>query len=373
MKRNSLIHKLIHNCFYWLYGPIREYPQKIKAKRKHRLDKERLEKIYNSCQKERRIFYLGTTNHNNLGDNAQFYCIRKWINKNFPNYPCHEFESDSILDKNFGFLDLFIKTYKENDLIIFQSGYTTQDLGGNHDEMHRKICELLPNAHILMMPQTIFFREDKNRLRTSNSLNKAKNMLFLARDKNSFDQAKEMFPNIKVECYPDIVTTLIGKYYFENDRNGVCLCVRNDGEKYYTDKELKSLSNRLERDGDLVTWTDTSIKKSAKQIHAKFKDFIDNEIKSFSRYNVTITDRYHGTIFSLCAGTPVIILKTTDHKVTSGAEWFNGIYDEHVYVASSLNEAYEIWQKIKRKSISHKMQDYFEIEYYDKLKGLLSY
>lgn len=51
-----------------------------------------------------------------------------------------------------------------------------------------------------------------------------------------------------------------------------------------------------------------------------------------SHYKVVITDRYHGTIFSLIANTPVIIIKSTDHKVTTGADWFKGIYDDYVYV-----------------------------------------
>ena len=68
---------------------------------------------------------------------------------------------------------------------------------------------------------------------------------------------------------------------------------------------------------------------------------------------VTITDRYHGTIFSLCAGTPVIILKTTDHKVTTGADWFKGVYDDYVYVAKDLDDAYSLCQKVLAKKLSY--------------------
>ena len=65
---------------------------------------------------------------------------------------------------------------------------------------------------------------------------------------------------------------------------------------------------------------------------------IINEIERYSHYKLIVTDRYHGTIFSLVAGTPVIIIKTTDHKVITGAEWFKGLYDKYVYVANTLDD-----------------------------------
>ena len=84
---------------------------------------------------------------------------------------------------------------------------------------------------------------------------------------------------------------------------------------------------------------------------------------------MTITDRYHGTIFSLCAGTPVIIIKTTDHKVTTGADWFKGVYDDYVFVASNLDDAYIIAKELLRKDCNYTLIPYFKTNYYDKLKS----
>ena len=100
------------------------------------------------------------------------------------------------------------------------------------------------------------------------------------------------------------------------------------------------------------------------------KYYIESEIETYSNYQVTITDRYHGTIFSLCAGTPVIILKTTDHKVTTGADWFKGVYDDYVYVAEDLDDAFHKAKEILTKNLNHQLKPYFKTEYYDKLKSL---
>ena len=71
-----------------------------------------------------------------------------------------------------------------------------------------------------------------------------------------------------------------------------------------------------------------------------------------------------------CAGTPVIIIKTTDHKVTTGADWFKGVYDDYVYVAEDLNDAYNQAMKIMGKKLQNNLPAYFKETYYDKLKGL---
>lgn len=60
---------------------------------------------------------------------------------------------------------------------------------------------------------------------------KAKNMLFLARDAKTQEIAKMMMPNSHIILYPDIVTTLIGNYpQIKNERDGICICCRNDNE-----------------------------------------------------------------------------------------------------------------------------------------------
>lgn len=358
---------IIQKAIGWAYFPLRRKQVAFKRKKHIQSETNRLNGLINHempC-----IFYLGITEQPNLGDMGQHYCILNWIKENYPNHRLVKFESSTVTDTRFDFIIKFKKVYrKDKDIIIFQSGYCTQDLGGDHELMHRLICDALPEARIIMMPQTIYFKHAENKERTAKSYNNAKNMLFLARDFVSLKMAKEMFPDINVKAFPDIVTTLIGTLKFNNKRNGVCLCTRNDGEKLYSDEELGTLVSKLEQT-TIVTRKDTQGKAPFKTIRKNLQQFINAEIESYSYYDVTITDRYHGTIFSLCAGTPVIIIKTTDHKVTTGADWFKGIYDEFVYVAKDLVDAYNIYENIKKKKLKHELEPYFKKEYYDKLRS----
>lgn len=364
------LRKIIYKYLWWTYRPIKNL---IRSKKIAKYRKGQTDRLYTLIPDEStspRIFYLGVTEQPNLGDMAQHYCILKWIGENYPNYELIKFEGSVVTDKRFNFIDRFIDVFRSSkDIIIFQSGYCTQDLGGDHELMHRLICDNIPDARILMMPQTIYFQHEENKQRTAKSYNSAKKMLFLARDFFSYDMAKEMFPDIRVEAFPDIVTTLIGTFEFHNKRNGVCLCTRNDGEKFYTDEQLDSLSSKLQEMTHVIR-KDTQGKASFKTIRKNLWQFIKEEIESYSNFDVTITDRYHGTIFSLCAGTPVIIIKTTDHKVTTGADWFKGIYDDYVYVANDLDDAIIIYRQLINKQLSHKLVPYMKIKYYDKLKEL---
>lgn len=359
----------IKSKFNWAYGPV------VDAWREYIKKRNELQK-YSSFKKlqpgPKRVFYCGITIHPNLGDLAQRYCITNWIRENYPEHELLMFESDFIVNPKITnrFFDHLKTIYGEGDIIIIQSGYCTQDLGGNKPLMNKLICAHMQDAKILMMPQTIYFQYEGNKRICAENHNKAKNMLFLARDFVSYDMAKEMFPDIRVKAYPDIVTTLIGTLRFKNKRNGVCICTRNDGEKLYTKEEIDSLADRFISDGVYVIQKDTQAQQKVKDLVHNLKHYIETEIESYSNYKVTITDRYHGTIFSLCAGTPVIIIKTTDHKVTTGADWFKGVYDDYVYVAEDLNDAYLKANDVLQKNLDHKLKPYFKTEYYDKLRAL---
>lgn len=98
-----------------------------------------------------------------------------------------------------------------------------------------------------MLPQTIFFKSKDNEKRTAECYNSMKHMLFLARDRISFGMAKQMFPDIPVMQFPDIVTTLIGNYSFNYSRDGIMFCCRDDGEKYYSDEEISLLMNKCRK------------------------------------------------------------------------------------------------------------------------------
>lgn len=350
---------------FWIVSSYRRLKFVLSIPKQIKLYRQTKE-VLCAARMRKRVYYIGIPAHTNLGDLAQGVCIRNWLKKHYPDREVVEVETNALVNTCFSVKKYLKKAFQKDDIIVFQSGYTTTDLGGYADEMHCAVIRLLPMANILMMPQTIFFKREERKQNTSTVYNSARNMMFLARDRVSFKMAKAMFPDISVCLYPDIVTTLIGKFAFYNDREGILFCCRDDEEKYYLDSEINWLIKKCE-EFTKVEKTDTTKMVKHEDIVHQAEKYIMSEIERYSRYKVIITDRYHGTIFSLIAGTPVIIIKTTDHKVTTGAEWFKGIYDDYVYLADTLKDAYALAQNIVSQEITHKLEPFFEEEYYDKL------
>ena len=94
---------------------------------------------------------------------------------------------------------------------------------------------------------------------------------------------------------------------------------------------------------------------------------INQVLNKFSKYQVIITDRYHGTIFSQIANTPVVVLSSADHKLSSGVKWFPPkLFDRCVYFAPDLDKAYDLANMILEKRIEIKNNSYFKDNFYAK-------
>ena len=321
---------------------------------------------------QKRIWYFCVPTHSNLGDQAQACCIEKYFRKFFSDHIVFKLSNNAFDFYEEKILMILKEKIKETDLIFFQSGYTFTGIHP-YENMHRKIVENFPYNKIVFLPQTVKFKNQKILENVQNFYGKYDNIYFFARDKISYDIYKSIFPEHRnVHCFPDIVTTEIGNYDFDNnERNGILLCVRNDVEKLYSFQEISLFKEKLQKIAK-VSLSDTNSETKENSLKEYWKK-IEETIDDYAQYQVIITDRYHGTIFALIANTPVIILKTTDHKVVTGADWFEGVYEDYVYVVNDLEEASQVAQQIVTGFEYRKLPSYFKEKYYDRLKDIIEY
>lgn len=318
-------------------------------------------------KEEKRILLCGVPTHKNMGDQAQRYCISKWCEDNYPEYAIVQISTWPFYEKDF--IRAFKSFVKKDDIVVVQSGYCTTSRHKDH-KMHRYLVSHFSHNKILIMPQTVNFAEAKDGIRTGKIYDKHEKLLFLARDKISFESAKKYFVKTKVLLYPDIVTSLIGTKTFPDSRKGILICVRNDGEKKYTDKQITALKDKLVEKGIACDVSDTNTDLPLDDLLERFENELNNMLDFFAKHELIITDRYHGTIFSLISNTPVIVLETKDHKVRTGTEWFSPVYDGAFFNASNLDEAYEIARELLKKRKRLENPAYFQNEYYGKLKSI---
>lgn len=313
---------------------------------------------------DKKIFYFGIPTHNNMGDIAQTYCTEKWIKEHYPEYTLIEIITRLSFDRKL--VKYMHKVMGQDDFIIFQSGYCTRENNDDH-RMHLFMAKRFPNAKMIILPQTVKLQTRSEINRTKKIFGKCTNLQFITRDSKSYAYAKEFLEEDKISLFPDIVTSLIGRVETKSNRNGILVCVRNDDEKFYDDFEIDKMITELRMINKQVEKSDTNSEKSANEIYQSLETEIQGIIQYFSKFDCVITDRYHGTIFSLIANTPVIVVKTNDHKVTSAIEWFKDVYDYNaIQFAESLSKAVDLSNMIVSNRIRVNNKDFLYKQYFEK-------
>lgn len=329
-------YRTIYNTIKFLITPYRFIRERVIRRKLACIAEEEYSKFDRS---KRTIFYLGIPEHNNLGDIAQTYCTCKWIKENYPDSNLLKVRTKATHDKKF--IDFIKNNISSNDIIFFQSGYCTRYKNPDHI-MHKHIASCFPLARMIVLPQTVKLLNNKDQEETKSIFSKCEKLTFICRDKISYNSAKYFLSIRQIELFPDIVTSLIGRMkYKKRDRSGALICVRNDDEKFYTDQQIKVLYDNLKTVFKNVEIRDTNSPYSLDYTFSNLDKVIEEMVSIFSQYEVIITDRFHGTIFSLIADTPVIVVKTNDHKVLSAIEWFDGLFpDKSVQFSDDLIHAY---------------------------------
>lgn len=371
MKKIKRIIRKIPFLFFFLYNlsiPIK------KIKNKNLYKKQLLEIEKKLLQNKSKIFYIGVPVHSNLGDLAQYYCIIKWLKENYFNYEIIEIPDNIIVTNYKKILRKMMSLIGENDFFVFQSGYRTTDVANFEGEFaHRKILNSFNNK-VLVFPQTINFETKREQSKSKRAYEKNGNYLFLARDEVSYKAACDIYDKSRVRLYPDIVTSMIGNCNLINkidEKDGILLCLRNDDEKLYTNEEYKNLIKSLQKITNKIDVTDTNSNKNFELNRNETEAELQNKLIQFEEYKLVITDRYHGTIFSLIANTNVIVLSSTDHKLSSGVLWFKGIYDENVKFCDNLDDTLSLASKMYYTNYKLEKTAYFKHKYYDLLKGIM--
>lgn len=328
-------------------------------------------KLFNKISRrtaKKRIYYFCTPTHSNLGDQAQLLC---WLNLFNIWYP--DFEIISVPTKYRQFKT--IRTIRENinndDLIFVHSGYLIFD---PHPDLPfiLDIIRAFYDKPIVILPQTVNLTGDWYKHIVSKAFNEHPNLTLICRDEVSLEKSKILFPNVKLQLMPDVVTSLIGDKNFvaenlwKRKRKGILFCLRNDLEKFYSDNDINKLKNQFK--GIKINSTDTTINVQQWVWEKQRRNLIIKILAKFAKYQLIITDRYHGTIFSQIVNTPVIVVNSADHKLSSGVRWFpQDIFMNNIFYAKDLDEAYCIAQKILRRNGKIvENPPYFKEKYYNK-------
>ncbi len=319
-----------------------------------------------------KVILLGAPFHWNLGDHAQTYCTVEWMKDNYPNKKLLVYDTRSAIKFNYLLMRALKFFANDKDIYILHSGYHLTDLYPLELDLQLRTISDFPDSKIIVMPQTINLTTKEVESRVIDCFNEAKDLTLLCRDETSYELAKKFF-SCKLLLFPDIVTSMIGQEMPRaTTRTSINLCLRNDKESLYRQSgEDLRMVNELSKI-DKVVVTDTEAAENPFYVRLNLAKVLQKSWFDFSSYKVTITDRYHGTIFSLIAGTPVVVIASTDHKLISGVKWFPKKYfKDYVFYAKDADEAILLVGNIYQNNYTNRLEPYFKKNYYSSLKSKL--
>lgn len=285
-------------------------------------------------KKTKKIIYLLTPppRLSNIGDHAQAIAIHKWFKKHFSYLEVLELNKDDS--------DMYILALKylvnKDDIIFLHSGGNLGDRGIWTESIRRKYIKKFKKNKIISLPQTIYFSSSRKgrieKKKTEKIYNKHNNLIIMGRDEESTNIAKHMFINSKIYNIPDFVLSLDVDYGSNNKVKApkkILLCLRKDKESILSESERKRIIQNIPY---YCRHYDTTLKKPI----VNRENTLIKTLKMFSQFDIIITDRYHGLIFSVLCKKPCIVIPTVDHKLTSAIHWFKEI--SFVLMLKDINE-----------------------------------
>lgn len=312
---------------------------------------------------KRKIFVLTAPAHSNLGDHAQSYCIETILKNKYPGDDIYIFDEKSIVKNYYELLFIIKQQFRDGDSILVHSGYRLTNLYMVSENIIEMIGKIFKDNRIIFLPQTINYTDKVIQTRAERIIRQ--NAIIMCRDRKSLNKAKNIFSKSQILLYPDIVTSLIGRYKFNNNKKGILLVMRDvtDGESIESNEDKKEIMEKL-RAIAYVDQTDTTIDVEWEKIARNREYYVLKEIGKYSQYQLIITNRFHGTIFALAANTPVIVMPTKDHKVVEGVKWFKKAGYKDCFLCKNKDEVLKKTKEIIKKNKPSNNSDYFYQQYY---------
>lgn len=292
----------------------------------------------------KKVFYLQTPEHGNIGDHAIVYASQKIINEIYPDTVILEYSYN-----DFYYIFDYIKKFITNkDIIFLPGGGNMGNLYINEEDMRRNIVKSFSKNKIFVFPVSIYYSNDdegNKQLSLSKEIyNKNDNLYIMTRDENSYNFAKGHFINNKIYLIPDAALYL---YDYFNDfiesldysrRNGCIFILRNDKEKILDNNIINKLKNYLDSNDvnicNFDTFRDINITKNERE------KYILEYLNIISLYNLCITDRFHGMIFSYITKTPCIVFDSFDTKIKYGYKIIEQAEYIHYIDKTNMSETY---------------------------------
>lgn len=281
--------------------------------------KERLKQILEVVPPHSKIFYIDYPVYSNCGD----LLIMKGTEAFFK-------ENQIQVVKRFSVYDFSERVQIPKDhIIVLQGGGNFGDLYDMHQNLRENIVRNYPKHRIVLLPQTIFYKNESAVQRTASIFNEHADLHLFLRDKKSLQLASEHFHNCKLKLMPDMAHQLWPIQFKDAPRkerlNFLRVDIEVNAEQYAVTSKIQgdaldwdTLYNRYER--KLVQWAGGGMRRikgnALLQLGWRiYSDYLVNKaIRRFANYEVIYTSRLHGHILSCLMAKPNVLIDNSYGK-----------------------------------------------------------
>lgn len=267
-----------------------------------------------------KVLLIGSPLHTNLGDHLLALSELDFLNQHFPDKEVIDIPTCLYLYRH----GVIAKNINCNDVVFLSGGGWLGDVWPRDEAiMQDMIATFQGKCPVFVFPQTIYYKKRNGTQFVGNRFfwnNLTAGMLAL-REKASFTVAKNDYGinDEKIVLLPDVGLIYQSKK-IQYDKNGVdvLFCLRSDIEAVLGPKEKEELYSLAKKRGLQIQHTSTLEPNHFAYVMREEK--VLNKLKEFSKAKLVITDRLHGMVFSLLAGTPCLALDNETRKV-------HGVYE----------------------------------------------
>jgi exopolysaccharide biosynthesis predicted pyruvyltransferase EpsI len=261
----------------------------------------------------RKIYIFGVPQHGNLGDQAIAETTKQFVER----YSKREVIEIPMADSLSAAAEI-VHEIGQDDFIAWHGGGNMGTIWSNEEEARLKTLPKFYNSAIVMLPQSIYYDNEKALIKSRKIYNSLRNATLFTREQVSYDFAKKNFNKIDSQLMPDMVFSL--KYKSKHtERRGAITLLRKDKEKLVKKAEQNKIIKHLRDDYNKITESDTVISEWFSDI-SKRKQVVNDLLDEIALHEVVVTDRLHGMIFAYITRTPCVVFENSNHKIRSTYE-----------------------------------------------------
>ena len=278
-----------------------------------------------------RAFVFLAADYGNIGDLAITAAQRNFIARAAPGYHIVPVPISATREV----IRSLRRQVVPGDLITIIGGGNMGSLYRDIEELRQLVIRTFPNNRIVCFPQSLDWTQspesDTALARITATYSKHPDIHVFARESVSRDKLRALFAdhaNVQIGYVPDVVLSASAAelgFDGRSEPSGILLCMRDDRERSLAPEQLAQLRKTLEETGQGITVTDTHA-GGARLDEAHCAHLLADKLAQFAGARLVVTDRLHGMILSLVAGTPCLVLPNSNHKIRqTWQDWLRSV------------------------------------------------